>query len=175
MSVIVLHGAGEPEAGLVALDQGADDAFPDTRPPREFLARVRALLRRQGLQSRGGPVRKQALIEAVRRIAIGRGLTSGDLRILGVLASRPGAVLSRHEILEAMAGPDAEPYDRAVDSAVHRLRFRMRKLVGVDPVISQRGAGYALDELGFAALAALPAEHAGRSKSGAVRALKCQE
>lgn len=157
--LIALHAAGAPEAGLAALEQGADDVFCETGSPRELLARLRALARRyrrvgEAVDAWCGP--------AWWRLPTTAGLTSGDLRILQALAAQPGAVLSREEILDRAAAPGAEGYDRAVDCAIYRLRRRLRAAIGRDPIVTRRGAGYALDGAAFAALAGGVAEYGRR-------------
>lgn len=172
--LIVLHAAGAQEAGLAALEQGADDIFCETGSPRELLARLRALARRCRRAGEAGDAAWCG--PAWWRLPTTAGLTSGDLRILQALAAQPGAVLSREEILDRAAAPGPEGYDRAVDCAIYRLRRRLRAATGRDPIVTRRGAGYALDGAAFAALAggtdggaaAAAASSSSRSLAGSV-------
>lgn len=148
-AVIALWPEHEQEAGVAALEQGADDAFSCAGSRRELLARVRAILRRREAAGRSAARRTWArhgydLDEA--RSVLARPpnpsvrLSPGEFDILRALSCRPGEVLSRAELLDAAAArPDV--YDRAVDSLVRRLRRKMVAATGRDPIVTHRAAG----------------------------------
>ena len=147
---------------IVGLEVGAWDYLAKPFEPRELLARVRALLRRQ---RHGAPatshVAGHAASEAPRdavafagwwlspderrlRDPLGRAvvLSEGDHALLAAFVRRPGRILSRDQLLDIARGIDAASYDRAIDIAVSRLR---RKLAEADPeplIETVRGAGY---------------------------------
>jgi two-component system OmpR family response regulator len=135
---------------VVGLETGAWDYLAKPFEPAELLARVRALLRRPrggGPAARGGVTFAGWWLDiAERRLRDPAGrplaLTPGEHALLAVFVERPGRVLSRDALLDAARGVDAEPYDRAIDLGVSRLR---RKLAEADPnplIETVRGAGY---------------------------------
>jgi two-component system OmpR family response regulator len=142
-----LDGVTDRVAGL---DTGAWDYLAKPFEPAELLARVRALLRRPG---GGAAARREGvtfagwwLDIAQRRLRDPAGrplaLTASEHALLAVFVERPGRVLSRDALLDAARGVDSEPYDRAIDLSVSRLR---RKLAEADPnplIETVRGAGY---------------------------------
>ena len=152
--VILLTAMAEETDRVVGLELGADDYVVKPFAPRELLARIRAVLRRAprppaevpGLRRRFAgwthdPAARSLAHEDGRRAE----LTSGESRLLAAFLDHPRAVLSRDRLLEATAGREAKPYDRAVDNAVARLRRKLED----DParprlLVTERGGGYAL-------------------------------
>ncbi len=135
---------------IVGLEVGAWDYLTKPFEPRELLARIRALLRRPGAGEEIGEfafggwtlnIEERRLRDpAGQQVA----LSEGEHALLTAFVERPGRVLSRDTLLDLARGLDAEPYDRAIDIAVSRLR---RKLAQADdePLIETvRGAGYRL-------------------------------
>lgn len=149
--VIALHEHGAEEAGLLALERGADDAFPSYGSHRELLARVRALLRRprrppppdepgrrglaRALKDGAGPFR-------ILRLS-GVRLSQREFELLAALVRRPGRVCSRGELMDVLRAA-ADVHDRSVDSAVHRLRRKFAEASLRDPIVTHRSVGYAL-------------------------------
>jgi two-component system alkaline phosphatase synthesis response regulator PhoP len=126
--VLFLSARGRPEERVEGLAAGGDDYLAKPFHLPEFLLRVRALLRRAG---RGGPAERVAfaghevdLRSWTAALADGRRETLGEREVglLRLLASRPGEVVSRDDILDAVWGDDAFPSSRTVDNVVLRLR-----------------------------------------------------
>lgn len=149
---ILMLTAKSEEADVVAgLEVGADDYLAKPFSPKILIARVRALLRRkikEPLESTE-PIQIQDLeIHPGRHeVMIGTGrvdLTFTEFRILYLLASRPGWVYSRYQIVEAVRGDGYNVTDRAVDVQIVGLR---KKLGTYGPFISTvRGVGYRFQE-----------------------------
>ena len=151
--VVMLTAKAEEADKVVGLSVGADDYVTKPFSPRELTARIRAVLRRgRGPDADGARV---LVFRAVRIDPARREVWKGDTRVeltarefdlLHVLASYPGRVLTREQLLTRIWGPDYYGDDRVVDAHVKDLR---RKL-GDDPnrhqfIETVRGIGYKFD------------------------------
>ena len=154
---IVMLTARDEEADIVTgLEFGADDYIAKPFSPRVLLARIRALLRRRAELERGGSGEAEShhVDQAIRLSDIeilpdrfgvnvqGEAieLTSGEFRLLHLMAMRPGRVFSRRQIIETMHGSLVAVTDRSVDVQIVGLR---RKLKGAGHrVQTVRGVGY---------------------------------
>ena len=152
--VIMLTARGDDVDRIVGLELGADDYLPKPFNPRELLARVRALLRRAAAGRAGAERFRTGALEidfAARTVTMaGRAvtLTHHEFELLAVLARAAGRVLSRDQILDALAGRTHEPFDRSIDVHVSRLRQKLER-DAKDPryLRTARGAGYMLARL----------------------------
>jgi DNA-binding response OmpR family regulator len=132
---------------IVGLGVGADDYMTKPFSQREFVARVRALLRRAHRSAEpstqpiaAGPITIDPERREVRRDGRLVHLTPTEFDLLHRLALRPGVVFSREQLLEEVWGyPDGVAGGRTVDSHVAAVR---RKL-GADVVRTVQGIGYA--------------------------------
>jgi two-component system OmpR family response regulator len=148
--VLMVSALGDTTDRVVGLELGASDYLPKPYDPRELLARVRAVLRRRDPDEAGG--RLAFLFDGWRFDAdAGRlydpdrapvDLTPGEMRLLRALLERPGLLLSRDRLLELTGGPDPEPFDRAIDLAVSRLRRKLEPGGGRTMIETVRGIGY---------------------------------
>ncbi len=148
--VLMLTAKGDPMDRIVGLELGADDYLPKPFEPRELLARIRAILRRQTDAVSGKNTRMQfGSLEVDRdaRTVSVKGqvceLTSYQFDLLVAMADRAGRVLSRDQIMEAVRGRELEAFDRSID--VHMGRIRMA--IEEDPklperILTVRGVGY---------------------------------
>lgn len=152
--VIIISGRGESVERIVGLELGADDYVTKPFDLRELLARIRSVLRRARpapeaatASTRGFEFEGLRLDMPTRRLSNRHGdaiaLTAGEFDLLLALLQRPHQVLTRDQLMNAVHGRDAGPFDRAIDVQIGRLR---RKLEGdpADPqmIKSVRGAGY---------------------------------
>ncbi|MDT4811027.1 Response regulator ArlR [compost metagenome] len=149
--IVMLTARGEVMDRVVGLELGADDYVPKPFEPRELVARVQTILRRQ----RSAPATAVAnaqlrvfdglSIDLDRRQVLRHGerveLTGTEFDLLALLAGEPGKVFSRDDILNRLRGHEAELFTRAVDIVVSRLR---KKLEPLDCIKTLRNAGYAL-------------------------------
>jgi DNA-binding response OmpR family regulator len=152
--ILVLTARSTEDDLLLGLDLGADDYITKPYSPRELTARVRALLRRAGAADGGGaaPVRVGDLeVDADRfevRVAGRRvELTAKEFGILETLASMPGRVFTRAQLLERAFGFDHYVLERTVDAHVMNLRRKI-ELNPAEPVyvLTVFGRGYKLAE-----------------------------
>ena len=149
--IVMLTARGDVMDRVVGLELGADDYLPKPFEPRELVARVQTILRRQravppvALPSAQRRVFEGLSIDLDKRAVLRQGaaveLTGTEFELLALLASEPGKVFSRDDILNRLRGHEAELYTRAVDIVVSRLR---KKLEPLDCIKTLRNAGYAL-------------------------------
>jgi DNA-binding response OmpR family regulator len=151
--IIMLTALGEETDRVVGLELGADDYVTKPFSVRELMARVKAVLRRSGpegdaetpvaaLEGPGGlrlePENRLAKVN--ERVL---DLTRLEFDLLHLLAANPGRVLTRERLLEQAWGYDFAGDTRAVDSAIKRLRAKLRSVCD-DPIEAVRGVGYRL-------------------------------
>ncbi|MDH4239343.1 MAG: winged helix-turn-helix domain-containing protein, partial [Phycisphaerae bacterium] len=148
--IIILSAKSQETDKVVGLELGADDYVTKPFSPRELIARIRAIMRRGAEQHPGSIVEKGDIIidSAKYKVMVGSeeiALTTTEFKILEYMARRPGVVLSRYQILDAVSGEEAVVCDRTVDAHVKSLR---RKLgTAKDYIETVRGAGYRFKEV----------------------------
>ena len=127
--VIMLTARAEETDKLIGLSVGADDYLTKPFSPRELVARVKAVLRRSRPSSRtGAEVQEFAGLRidtASREVAVDGGLVSTtalEFDLLAAMASQPGRVYSRAQLLEKVWGWDYVGDDRVVDVHIRNLR-----------------------------------------------------
>jgi DNA-binding response OmpR family regulator len=150
--ILMLTAKAAEEDRIAGLELGADDYVTKPFSPRELVLRVQAILRRgapparPGAASYGGRI---LVIDEPRREVTVRGagvdLTPTEWGILVALATVPGRVYSRSELINRVRGYEFEGYERTVDSHVKNLRRKVEGDPG-SPVIVQTvfGGGYRL-------------------------------
>ncbi|HQS00931.1 MULTISPECIES: response regulator transcription factor [Comamonadaceae] len=147
--VVMLTARGDVMDRVVGLELGADDYLPKPFEPRELVARLQTILRRQRVAP--APARQprrvfqDLVIDLESREVLRQGqpvdLTGTEFELLALLAAEPGKVFSRDDILNRLRGHEADLYTRAVDIVVSRLR---KKLEPLDCIKTLRNAGYTL-------------------------------
>jgi two-component system, OmpR family, phosphate regulon response regulator OmpR len=141
LAIIMLTAKGDDVDRIVGLEMGADDYVAKPFNPRELVARIHAVLRRQSPQETpGGPSAEPKVVEfgafalhlasrALTKDGEGVPLTTGEFALLKVLALHPREPMSRDKLMDLARGREHESYDRSIDVQVSRLR----KLLGEDP------------------------------------------
>jgi two-component system phosphate regulon response regulator OmpR len=149
LPLFMLTARGEPMDRVVGLEIGADDYLPKPFEPRELLARLKALLRRAVPEPGDAEVLRFGRLEVDLGARQARldgqpcELTGHQFDLLAVLASHPGRVLSRDQIMDALKGHPLEAFDRSIDVHISRIRA----VIEDDPrhprrVLTVRGSGY---------------------------------
>jgi two-component system, OmpR family, response regulator len=144
--IVMLTARGDPIDRVLGFELGADDYVPKPFEPRELLGRIRAILRRAAhaprdpevssiAEYRFGPWVLRTATRELHRVAMQFRsviendaeveLTGAEYRLLTVLLSRPGQVLSRAQLVALVWGRDDEPTDRSIDVRVSRLRHKL--------------------------------------------------
>lgn len=137
---------------LLGLELGADDYVCKPYSPRELVARVRAVLRRRpptaqvaekgaGHRMHIDPVKRRATLDGADL-----GLTRREFSLLAAMATRPGRVFSRDQLLSLAFPDDAEVFDRTIDSHIRNTRRKIHAKTDRDPIRSVYGVGYAYEE-----------------------------
>lgn len=146
IAVVMLTAKGEEADVVAGLELGADDYVTKPFSPKVLAARIAAVLRRRGkavdqeeVVEHSGlsihPGRNEVLVDGV---AVE--LTFTEFRVLQFLASRPGWVFTRYQIVNAVRGDDYSVTERAVDVQIVGLR---KKLGSAGKLIETvRGVGY---------------------------------
>ena len=138
--IIMLTAKGDEVDRIVGLEMGADDYLPKPFNPRALLARIHAVLRRQGNRPPGAPGDETEAVKfgnievdlSARTLKRGDELlplTTGEFAVLRVLLQHPRQPLSRDKLMTLARGREQGPFDRAIDVQVSRLR----KLIESDP------------------------------------------
>ncbi|QID17524.1 two-component system response regulator OmpR [Nitrogeniibacter mangrovi] len=138
--IIMLTAKGDDVDRIVGLEMGADDYLPKPFNPRELVARIQAVMRRQPQQLPGAPTLDDEIVNfGAVTVNLGnrtlvRGdeeitLTTGEFSLLKVLVQHPRQPLSRDKLMELARGREYGVFDRAIDVQISRLR----KLVEEDP------------------------------------------
>lgn len=145
--IVMLTARAEESDRLLGLEAGADDYVVKPFSPRELVARVRAVLRRSGAPT-GAVLHLGDLRLDPSRFAVTRGaeridLTATEFQLLSLLASHPGRLFTRAQLLDAIRGSDTDAFDRAIDAHVKNIRRKIER----DPrspryVLTVYGVGY---------------------------------
>ena len=129
--IVMLTARVEETDELIGLELGADDYIPKPFSPRVVVARVRALLRRAEVQPAEAQVLKvgDLEIDLDAHVALRGGLpldlTPTEFSLLATLASQPGRVFSRLQLLESSQGTAYEGYERTIDAHIKNLRAKV--------------------------------------------------
>jgi two-component system alkaline phosphatase synthesis response regulator PhoP len=152
--VVMLTAKTEEADIVIGLELGADDYIPKPFSPRELLARVRSVLRRssdnssQHLEGRNsqsqvvrlGPLSIDQDRHQISVDGVNKAFTLAEFRLLALMASKPGRVFTRDQLLEKVSGGDTYVIDRNIDVHVRAIRKKLEN--HADLIETVRGIGY---------------------------------
>ena len=152
VGIIMLTAAGDSVDKVLGLESGADDYDAKPYEPRELLARCKSVLRRsvnKSTPSRLERVRMGRHVLDLSRRALhddsGKdvAVTAGEFDILKIFAENPNRPLSRDWLLETTSHRARDPFDRAIDLRITRIRRKIEPSPEKPTVIrTVRGVGY---------------------------------
>lgn len=153
--IIIVTSRAEEADCVMGLELGADDYVVKPFSPREFLARIRAVMRR--CRAAGGPLPKRpvrayefagwTLNVPLQTLKSPSGervrISNGEFGLLAALLAHPQRALSRDRLLELSRLRSTEVYDRCIDVQI----LRLRRKIETDPsrpelIKTERGVGY---------------------------------
>lgn len=131
---------------LLGLETGADDYVCKPFSPRELVARIKAILRRSRIDTSAQLVQVDA---ARRRVRVGShalSLTRSEFDLFAAMASRPGTIFSRAQLLDVVSCSSLDSTDRAIDTHIKNLRRKIAEVLPDTAVIhSVYGLGYRVE------------------------------
>jgi DNA-binding response OmpR family regulator len=146
--IIMLTAKGDESDKVVGLELGADDYVTKPFSVKELVARIHAVLRRPAEGEAGQRIAVGMLVidtEKFEVTADGKRieLTATEFKILQLLASRPGRVFSRDQILDHLWGTEKAVVDRTIDVHIRNLREKLGPAASL--IKNIRGVGYKLE------------------------------
>jgi two-component system phosphate regulon response regulator PhoB len=154
IAIIMVTAKGEESDIVLGLGLGADDYVAKPFKPNELVARMKAVLRRSGDEAPGrddkravsigalsiDPVRFKVTVDGAKVV-----FTATEFRILHYLASRPGRVFTRDQIISASMGPNTVVLERNIDVHIRSIRNKLAK--HRDLIETVRAIGYRFAEI----------------------------
>ena len=130
LPIIMLTARDDESDKLIGLELGADDYVTKPFSPRELVARVRAVLRRQAGTAATEALHAGDLVLDLPRMRLTRAgepieLTATEFTLLAAMARAPGRVFTRSQLLDAIHGVAFESYERAIDAHVKNIRRKL--------------------------------------------------
>lgn len=147
--VVIVTARGEETDRVVGLELGADDYMVKPFSPRELVARVRAVLRRtERADTAQDVIRVRDLALDIPRMRAEMNgevidLTPTEFQLVLAMASQPGRVFTRNQLLDAAHGVAFESYERAIDAHIKNIRRKLEPTPS-DPqyILTVYGVGY---------------------------------
>ena len=157
LPVIIVSARTDESDIITGLELGADNYLPKPFNPKVLVANVKALLRRSEQTSKGKPsddgsqaiVAGNLEIDPLRHEAFWEGkpilLTATEFSLLSLLASTPGRVFTRNQIITGLRGNDYPVTERAIDVQIASLRKKMGE--GGVAIKTVWGIGYSYQDM----------------------------
>jgi DNA-binding response OmpR family regulator len=144
--ILILTARADTMDKVLGLEIGADDYLTKPFEIREFVARVRALLRRatpvRTDEYEAGPFRLNDASKQIFMNKVELQLTPNEFKLLSTLIQTPGTTFERGDLIKLIQGPGVAVVDRTIDTTVLGLRKKLGEFA--DHVETVRGFGYRL-------------------------------
>ncbi|ATF09324.1 osmolarity response regulator transcription factor OmpR [Candidatus Enterovibrio altilux] len=138
LPILMLTAKDDEIDRIVGLEVGADDYLPKPFNPRELLARIRAVLRRQTIETPGAPSSEQIVVVFGQfKLNLGTremfhsdeplSLTSGEFSVLKALVTNAREPMSRDKLMDMARGREYSAMERSIDVQISRLRRMIEK------------------------------------------------
>lgn len=138
--IIMLTAKGDDADRINGLEAGADDYLPKPFNPRELLARIKAVLRRQVKELPGAPSQQEEVVSfgpfqldlstrTLTKNGEAMSLTTGEFAVMKALVQHPREPLTRDKLMNLARGREWSAMERSIDVQVSRLR----RLIEDDP------------------------------------------
>ncbi|MFF2484729.1 response regulator [Paenibacillus sp. NPDC058071] len=149
LPVIMLTARGEIEDKEKGFVSGTDDYMVKPFEPKELIFRIKALLRRYRLVSQEtiqlGEIMIDRMSHEIRRGSATFEIPLREFELLAQLASNPGRIYTREQLINLVWGSDFNGDSRTVDVHVKRLRERFSEYANDFSIATVRGLGYKLE------------------------------
>jgi two-component system, OmpR family, response regulator len=154
LPILFLSSRDDEIDRVLGIELGADDYVVKPFSPREVVARVSAILRRGAARPVSGGDEKSVTRHG--RLSLDSDgwkagwdgadipLTVTEFSLVRALASQPGRVLTRDNLIDALHGPGFAITDRTIDSHIRNLRAKFAKAGGHDLIETRPGIGYSI-------------------------------
>ncbi|CAN5809860.1 response regulator transcription factor [soil metagenome] len=144
--IVMLTALSDETSHIKGLDSGADDYISKPISPKVLVSRVNALFRRVNKEDGHKVIKLDNMtIDPVKFMVILDGkeiiLAKKEFELLHLLATKPGRVFLRNEILGMVWGTEVIVGDRTIDVHIRKIRQKM----GVDCITTVKGVGYKFD------------------------------
>jgi DNA-binding response OmpR family regulator len=151
--VLIVSARGEEQDKIDGLELGADDYIVKPFALREFVARVRATMRRRSIPSARppailyrGPLTIELESQRAQLSGIELSLSRKEFGLLRELAMAPGHVFTRQQLLDTVWGTDVFVDERTIDVHMSWLRSKLREAGGAEGMIrTVYGSGYSFE------------------------------
>ncbi|MGD6992110.1 response regulator transcription factor [Sutcliffiella horikoshii] len=148
LPILMVTAKGESEDKVKGFQHGTDDYIVKPFDTHELIMRVKALLRRYKINTTNKVTIGNVVIDAnSMEVTINHEPIMFPLKefhLLFKLASHPGQVFSRDQLIEEIWGSDFEGFDRTVDSHIKKIRKKLNQQIAFD-IVTIRGLGYRLE------------------------------
>ena len=149
--VLMLTARSDVEDRVKGLDYGADDYLSKPFSMAELMARIRAMLRRDGKRDPillAGPIKLDTISREVTRNGNPLDLTAKEFSILEFLLHNKGSAVSRFNMAEHLWGEDFDPFSMSnfIDVHIKNLRKKIKTHKDIEIIRTIRGIGFIIDD-----------------------------